>query len=126
MSEDTETPEVKDLMVKDVIFSKRTNWKSEQEYRFMFSESCGQVSFKLDMQTNKFNTIAKYQSDKNYTDVPISKDSVKSIIFGARTGADEIGKIVRLVYENEFNCELYKMKMENGSLVKEPLINEVV
>lgn len=113
-----ETPEVKELMVKDIIFSKRSNWDHEEEYRFMFSENFGQISIKLDMQTNKFETTAENQAENSYSDVPISKDSIKSIIFGARTSSEEIEKIVRIVSEQEFDCKLYQMKMENGVLMK--------
>ncbi|EJN6960582.1 DUF2971 domain-containing protein [Photobacterium damselae] len=121
-----ETPEVHDLMVKDIIFSKRTNWKHEEEYRFMFSENFGQITSKIDLQNNKFEIVSKFQSDKSYTDVPISKESIKSIIFGARTNSDDIEKIVSTVIENKFNCEFYQMKMKSGSLVKEPLSIPVV
>jgi len=121
-----ETAKVHDLMVKDVIFSKGANWKHEQEYRFMFNESFGQVTTKLDLRTNKFETIAQNQSDKSYTDVPISKDSFKSIIFGARTSVDEIEKIVAVVSEHKFKCKLYQIKNENGKLIKEPLSMHVV
>lgn len=113
-----ETPEVKELMVKDIIFSKGSKWNHEEEYRFMFSENFGQISFKLDMQTNEFETTAVNQAENSYTDVPIPKNSIKSIIFGARTNKEEIEKIIRIVSEQRFNCKLYQMKMENGSLVK--------
>jgi len=121
-----ETPEVKELMVKDIIFSKRSNWNHEEEHRFMFSENFGGISFKLDMQTNEFETTAENQVENSYSDIPISKDSIKSIIFGARTSNDEIEKIVSIVSEQEFNCKLYQMKMKNGSLVKESMGLKVV
>jgi hypothetical protein len=120
-----ETPEVKELMVKDIIFSKRTNWKYEHEYRYMFSETFGQITCKFDVITNKFEVVTENQSDKFYTDVPISKESIKSIIFGARTAAVEIDKIVGLASEIKCNCKLYQMKMINGKLVKELLSNAV-
>ncbi|MGF1689630.1 DUF2971 domain-containing protein [Photobacterium kagoshimensis] len=116
-----ETKAVKELMVRDIIFSKRSNWEYEEEYRFMFSESFGSITSTLDMQNNNFKTTAEDQPDKLFTDVPISKDFVKSIIFGARTSIEEIDKILNVLSENEYHCQLYQMKMENGSLVKKPL-----
>ncbi len=116
-----ETPEIKELMIKDILFSKRTHWKHEEEYRFMFIESFGEITSELNLQTDKFEVTTKYQSEKLYTDVPILKESIKSIIFGARTSEDEIDKIVSAVSQNKFNCDFYQMKMRRGSLVKESL-----
>ena len=121
-----ETPEVKELMIKDIMFSKRSNWKHEEEYRFIFVENFGEITSEIDTQTGKYQTTTKYQPDKLYTDVPILKESVKSIIFGVRTNEENIAKIVSAASENEFNCEFYKMKMQGGSLVKEPLSIEMV
>lgn len=121
-----ETPEVKDLMTKDILFSKRTDWKHEEEYRFMFTESFGEITSTLNMQTNKFEMSNKYQSDKRYTDVPILKESVKSITFGVRTSDEDVKNIVDVASQNQFDCSFYKMKMLGGALIREPLIFQTV
>ncbi|WP_285163953.1 DUF2971 domain-containing protein [Shewanella goraebulensis] len=116
-----ETAEVKELMIKDIIFSKRSNWVHENEYRFMFSESFGQITSKLDLRTNKFETTAEYQSDSSHTDVPISKESVKSVTFGARTQQNDIEKIINVVYSEGYDCKFYQMKLKNGTVERQLL-----
>ena len=39
-----ETQELRDLIIKDVIFSKRLDWHYEEEYRLLFAESFGQIN----------------------------------------------------------------------------------
>lgn len=118
-----ETPKVKDLMVKDILFSKRSSWKHEEEYRFVFIESFGEITSKLDLQKEKFEITTKHQPEKLYTDVPILKESVKSITFGVRTKEEDIEKIISSAHKNKFTCKFYKMKMQGGTLFKEPLNN---
>lgn len=116
-----ETPKIKELMIKDIIFSKRTSWQYENEYRFMFVENYGQTTFKLDMQTNKYEITSDSEKVDLYSDVPISRDSIKSITFGVRTKLEEINKFVSMAGKYQFNCNFYQMKMKSGSLIKEQL-----
>lgn len=115
-----ETPEVHDLMLQDVVFSKRTNWYYEKEYRLMFAESFGEIKTTLNMQTMEKQMIVN-QSDELFTYVGIPKESVKSIIFGARTTDKDIKEILDVLSDNEYNCKLYKIKMIEGNMVKEDL-----
>ncbi len=113
-----ETEEVRDLMIKDVIFSKRTNWGYENEYRFMFAESFGSITSVTDMQTRETKISVSDQTEILYTDVKISADSIKSIIFGARTQQKDIKEITDIVKALNYNCKLYQMRIENGSILK--------
>ncbi|MBB1325664.1 DUF2971 domain-containing protein [Pseudoalteromonas sp. SR45-1] len=119
-----ETPEIKELMIKDIIFSKRSNWLHEKEYRFMFCENYGQISSQLDLRTNKFEVSTKYQSESSYTDVPITKESVKSVTFGARTPHNEIEKIINVVSSEGYDCKFYQMKLESGTVERKLLVVE--
>jgi hypothetical protein len=116
-----ETEEVRDLMIRDVAFSKRTSWNHENEYRFMFSESFGEITTKLDLRTKDKDIIVKHQSDELFTDVAISKRAVKSIIFGVRTTDKDIDKILNVLSDNDYQCNVFKMKMKDGYLIKEEL-----
>ncbi|MBE2165781.1 DUF2971 domain-containing protein [Acinetobacter oleivorans] len=117
-----ETKEIRDLMIKDVIFSKRTNWSYEEEYRLLFSESFGEITTTLDTQTKEKKLDIKYQSESLFTDVNIPKESIKSIIFGARTSSEDIENIEKTLSENDYVIDLYQMKMIDGKLLKEKLI----
>ncbi|MDR7122248.1 DUF2971 domain-containing protein [Rheinheimera soli] len=116
-----ETDEVRDLMIRDVAFSKRTFWSYEQEYRFMFSETFGEITTKIDMQNNTKDIIVNKQSDQLFTDVNFSKKSLKSIIFGVRCMSKDIQKIVDILENSDYQCDLYQMKMRDGCLFKEEL-----
>lgn len=116
-----ETQEVRDLMIKDVIFSKRTLWSYEKEYRLMFAENFGHITTKMDMQTLKKENTVIDQTDELYTDISFSKESIKSIIFGVRTTEQDIREITDLLNENSFDCGLYKMEIKDGQLIKEKL-----
>lgn len=116
-----ETEEVRDLMIRDVAFSKRTSWSYENEYRLMFTESYGEITTKVDMQTQIKDIVVKYQSDELFTDVGIPKESVKSIIFGARTTEKDIQTILEVLSENDYKCKLLQMKMKDGRMIKEEL-----
>ncbi len=116
-----ETEEERDLMIRDVAFSKRTSWNYENEYRLMFAESFGEITATIDMRTKKKETAVKYQSDELFTDVSISKESIRSIIFGVRTADKDIKKVLEALSENDYQCKLYQMKMKNGCMIKEEL-----
>ena len=116
-----ETEEIRDLMIRDVAFSKRTSWNYENEYRFMFFESFGEITTTINMQTTNKETVVKYQPEQLFTDVSIAKESVKSIIFGARTTDTDIKKVVEILSENDYQCKLYQMKMRDGGMIKEEL-----
>ena len=108
-------------MIRDVIFSKRTNWSHEEEYRFLFSETWGEITTTIDMQTNNKKIEVKHQLENLFTDISISKESIKSITFGARANPTDIEKIVNLLSEDNYEIDLYKMKMVNGQLIRENL-----
>lgn len=116
-----ETDEVRDLMIRDVAFSKRTSWEYEQEYRFMFSESFGEITTKIDMQNNTKGIIVNRQSEQLFTDVNFSKKSLKFIIFGVRCTSKDINSIVDILQNSDYQCDLYQMKMRDGALFKEEL-----
>jgi hypothetical protein len=116
-----ETKEIRDLMMKDVAFSKRTSWSYENEYRFLFHENFGQITTELDVQTKEKKTSVKYQSDKLFTDVSFPKESVKSVIFGVRTTNEDISRIRDLLLFNHYQCECYKMSLSDGQFIKEKL-----
>ena len=111
-----ETQELKNIMIKDVIFSKRSEWKYEEEYRLLFSENFGEIKAETDFKTKKTNIIASKQTDKLFTDVPIDKDFIKTITFGTRVKNEELTEVQNLLKENNINCELYKMILNGGKL----------
>ncbi|WP_312508973.1 DUF2971 domain-containing protein [Chryseobacterium culicis] len=115
-----ETPEIRDIMIQDVIFSKRTNWNYEKEYRLMFAESFGEIRTQIEVQTMK-KEITVNQSDKLFTDVAIEKEAVKSIVFGARTSVQDIKDILAILEESKYDCKTYQMTMKDGKMVKEEL-----
>jgi len=111
-----ETPEIRNVMIQDVIFSKRADWKYEEEYRLLFSENFGEIKAETDFETKKTTITASKQTDKLFTDVPISKDFIKSICFGTRVKDEEITDIQRQLSDNNIDCLLYKMKLNGGNL----------
>jgi hypothetical protein len=113
-----ETEKVRNSMIRDVIFSKRTNWEYENEYRFMFAENFGSITSETDMQTRKTKISVKHQTDTLNTDVKIKSDSIKSIIFGARAKEKNISGIMDIIQSLNYGCKLYQMKIENGNLIK--------
>lgn len=117
-----ETKEVRDLMIRDVIFSKRTNWSHEEEYRFLFSETLGNITTTINMQTNEKNIKVTDQSENLFTDVNVPKESIKSITFGARTDPKNVQKILNVISEHNYEIDLYQMKMINGQLIRKNLI----
>lgn len=116
-----ETKESIDSMINDIVFSKRTAWSYEKEYRFMFSESFGEITTTVDMQTNSRSLSVKGQTEALFTDVPISAKAVKSITFGARTKDADVGRVSEIVSGKGLECELYRMKMEDGLTVREAM-----
>ncbi|MDO6804017.1 DUF2971 domain-containing protein [Wenyingzhuangia sp. 1_MG-2023] len=112
-----ETPEIRDLMIKDVIFSKRSIWNYEEEYRLMYSENYGNIRFEHNFQTNEKSLIASNQTDQLFTDVPISEDFIKSITFGVRVTDEKIKEMKEHLKSNNVNCKLFKMIM-TGELLK--------
>lgn len=116
-----ETEEVRDLMISDVVFSKRTYWNYENEYRLMSFESFGEITRSFDLQTMNKKTVVKNQTDELFTDISISIESVKSIIFGVRSTDKDIKKVLEVLSENDYQCKLYQMKMKNGCMIKEVL-----
>jgi hypothetical protein len=113
-----ETEEVRDLMIRDVIFSKKTNWGYENEYRFMFAESFGSITSETNMQTRKTKISVKHQTDSLNTDVKIKADSIKSIIFGVRTKIEDMAEIMDIIQSLNYKYKLYQMKIENAKLIK--------
>ena len=109
-----ETEKVRDLMIKDVIFSKKTNWSYENEYRFMFAESFGSISSVTDMQTKETKISVSNQTKKLHTDVKILADNIKSITFGTRTSEIDISEVIEMVKKLDYKCKLYQMQLENG------------
>lgn len=117
-----ETKEVRDLMIKDVIFSKGQKWNHEEEYRFLFSETWGQITTTINMQTNEKNIKVADQPEDLFTDVSVPKESIKSITFGARTNSEDMEKILHVISEKNYEIDLYQMKLINGKLTRETLV----
>lgn len=111
-----ETPDLRDIMIRDVIFSKRSEWNYEEEYRLLFAESFGQIKVKANFQTKEKSINVSHQTDKLFTDVPISKDFLKSITFGTRIKDEEISDVQNQLISNDMNCILYKMILNGGNL----------
>ncbi|MFQ1657339.1 DUF2971 domain-containing protein [Aeromonas veronii] len=118
-----ETEEVRNLMIQDVIFSKRKLWSHENEYRLMFSENFGVITTEINMQTKQKNISVEYQPESLFTDVKFPKEAIKSIIFGARTTKDCIDRVLGLASDYGYKCDFYKMEMENGTLIKRDLLD---
>lgn len=112
-----ETPEIRDLMIQDVIFSKRSIWNYEEEFRLMYSENFGNIKFEHNFQTNEKSLTASNQTGQLYTDISIDKDFIKSITFGARVTEEKILEMKEHLKSNDINCTLYKMIL-NGSLLE--------
>ena len=108
-------------MIRDVLFSKRTTWEYEKEYRFIFNENFGQITSHTDYQTRKTQISVQHQTDKLFTDISIDKKHIKSIIFGIRTNEGEIQVVKEILSENNYNCNLFNIKMVDGKMKKLPL-----
>lgn len=111
-----ETPEIRDLMIQDVIFSKRSIWNYEEEFRLMYSENFGNIKFEHNFQTNEKSLTASNQTDQLFTDVSINKDFIESITFGARVTEEKILEMKEHLKSNDINCNLYKMILNGSSL----------
>jgi len=109
-----ETQELRDIIIKDVIFSKRSVWSYEEEYRLIFAETFGQIKIEGSIQTGKKEISVSNQTDKLFTDVPINKDFIKSITFGVRVKNTDITEIKNQLKTSNINCKLYKMVL-NGA-----------
>jgi len=116
-----ETSEIRNSMINDVIFSKRTVWEYEEEYRFMFTEDWGEITTSIEPETNKMEISVKNQSDKLYSDIRLNKENIRSIIFGVRTKEKDIIDLLTILILNNYECPLYQMKMIGGRLVKDKL-----
>ncbi|KHD23099.1 hypothetical protein NM09_20265 [Vibrio caribbeanicus] len=114
-----ETKEVRSRMIEDIIFSKRTSWAYEKEYRFMFAESFGQITTTLDLRTNERRMDVSHQTDTKYTDVPFRKESLKSITFGVRATKESIENLVVSLSSKNYDVELFQLKLVNGELLRE-------
>ncbi|PIE48086.1 MAG: hypothetical protein CSA40_01750 [Flavobacteriales bacterium] len=115
------TKEIHDKMIEDIFFSKRTTWDYEKEYRLMFMEDFGNMSVKVNLQTNEKKYKVSNEPQKDYTDVSFDQNSVKSITFGARTKDEDIEKIYNIINEKKYNCKFFKIKLKNGKLIPEEL-----
>lgn len=113
-----ETQDLRNIMIKDVIFSKRSDWHYEEEYRLLFSENFGQIKSETNFQTKRTTITASNQTEKLFTDVPIDKDFIKSVTFGVRVKDEEIIEVQNLLNNNNIDCELYKMILNGGNLVR--------
>ena len=111
-----ETPELRDLMIQDVIFSKRSIWNYEEEFRLMYSENFGNIQFVHNFQTNEKSLTASNQTDELFTDVPIEMDYIKSITFGVRVTEESIQQMIEHLKSHDINCNLYKMILNDSSL----------
>jgi hypothetical protein len=111
-----ETPEIRDLMIQDVIFSKRSIWNYEEEFRLMYSENFGNIKFEHNFQTNEKSLTASNQTDQLFTDVSIDKDFIESITFGTRVTEEKILEMKEHLKSNDINCNLYKMILNGSSL----------
>jgi hypothetical protein len=116
-----ETKEATDSLINDVVFSKRTSWGYEKEYRLLFNESFGEITTKVDMATNQRTIATRYQSEIPYTDVAFCPKSIKSIAFGARAGRNEIECLSKMLVEKRRDIGLYRMEMRDGRLLRADL-----
>ncbi|MEI6544978.1 MAG: DUF2971 domain-containing protein [Methylococcales bacterium] len=117
-----DTKEVTELLIKDVVFSKRTSWNYEKEYRFLFSESFGEITAKIDMVTNNRTISVKNQPETLYTDVAFSIGAIKSITFGARATKSDIEQIFDILTNKSCVCSLYQMQMRDGRMIRTDLV----
>lgn len=113
-----ETKEVTDSLINDVVFSKRTSWSYEKEYRLLFNESFGEITTRVDMATNQRTIVTKYQPETLYTDVAFCPKSIKSIGFGARAERSEIERLSKMIVDKSGEIGLYRMEMRDGRLVR--------
>jgi hypothetical protein len=118
-----ETKEVTELLIQDVVFSKRTSWNYEKEYRYLFNESFGEITTRIDMATNNRTIVVKDQSEVQYTDVPFSLSAIKSITFGARAEKNDVEQILGILTNKGCACSLYQMQMRNGRMVRTALVS---
>ncbi len=117
-----ETKEVRELLIKDVVFSKRTSWNYEKEYRYLFNESFGEITTRIDIATNDREIFVKGQSEVQYADVPFSLKAIKSITFGARATSNDVEQILEIVTKNGCACSFYQMQMQDGRMVRIDLV----
>lgn len=113
-----QTKEVTERLTEDVIFSKRTVWNYEKEYRFFFYESFGEITMQVDLATNGRKITVKDQAESLYTDVPFPLDAIKSITFGARTPKEEIEQLVEMLGGEGIAFNVYQMQMRDGNVVR--------
>ncbi len=118
-----ETKEVRDAMIKDIIFSKKTSWAYEKEYRLMFAESFGKITTSLDLRTNKRTMDVSHQTDAKYTDVPFRKESLKSITFGVRAKQESIDETLISLANKNYQIDVYQLKLIDGELSRKTLSN---
>lgn len=116
-----ETTEIKNLMFQDVVFSKRSIWSYEEEYRFMYSESFGEITTKVDLMSGEKKIEVRGQSEKLHTDMDISLQSIKSITFGVRADKRKIDKLIKSIVDKNMECEIYQMEQNNGVLIRKAI-----
>jgi hypothetical protein len=116
-----ETEKVHDLMVQDIIFAKRTFWNYEREYRLMFAENFGQISTSFNFQTKERTMNVCHQTDKHHTDVSFPKHGLKSITFGARTSRKDVERVLAIIEEKQYDCQVYQFRLVDGISSREKL-----
>jgi hypothetical protein len=117
-----ETKEVTELLIQDVVFSKRTSWSYEKEYRLSFNENFGQITTEIDMATSNRKIVVKNQSETGHTDVAFPLDGIKSITFGARTAKNDVAQIFRILTDKSYTCSFYQMQMRDGRMIRTDLV----
>lgn len=117
-----ETKEATTSLIEDVVFSKRTLWNYENEYRYLFNESFGEITTTIDMAPNNRTIKVKNQSEVLYTDVPFSLDAIKSITFGVRANRKDIDQISGILIDKGSAAGFYQMQMQDGHMVRTDLI----
>lgn len=116
-----ETKEMTDSLIDDVVFSKRTSWSYENEYRLLFNESFGEITTTVDMATNQRKIATRYQSETAYSDVPFWPKSIKSVGFGARADRNEVERLSKMLAEKQCDVRLYRMELRDGQLLRADL-----
>jgi hypothetical protein len=113
-----ETKKSTDSLIEDVVFSKRSSWSYEREYRFVFYESFGEITVKVDMATNQRTIATRGQPETLYTDVAFCPKFIKSIVFGARAEPRDIDRLSKLLTDKNGDAGLYQMQMRDGRLIR--------
>ncbi|MDB5748555.1 MAG: hypothetical protein JWP72_3403 [Massilia sp.] len=116
-----ETKEASMALIDDVVFSKRTLWNYENEYRYLFNESFGEITTTIDMATNNRTIKVKNQPEVLYTDVPFSLNTIKSITFGVRANTEDIDQISGMLIDKGSTASFYQMQMQDGRVVRTDL-----